>query len=258
MQKTPDMQKASGMQKNLYYTAVISRRNLIGEAILTFFLSICSYPRLVLEVFIRKNMGERYFTMASAITVGTILFLLPWFLPGRSYIGGTNIVTNNPIWYLFVAAYFFFAFLRYREIMRNPSVFDFGKHTKCEGDLLPIFKRTRFNIRQTEIFIEPLTALIPGVFFFMIEQFLPAVVLVFCAVVYSLSKAGAYMLGDHFIMDRIDILLCNEDLREDFLDKGSEQSKHGFTFRHHIPSDPEMRQNLYRSFFEAEDAPVAY
>lgn len=245
------------MQKNLYYHSVLSRRNVIGEAILNFFLGICSYPRLIMEVFLRRNMGERYFTLASAITVGLILFFIPWVIPAYSYLPAGSIIMENKLWYLFIIAYGYFSFLRYKEIRRNPSVFDFGRYTKSDGDLLPFLRKTKFNIRQLEIFIEPLPVLVLGLLLLFFEQYLPGLLFSLCAIIYSLSKAAAYMNGDHFIMDKIDELLCNTDLRDDFLGKGAAESQHGFKFRHDIPDDPNMRGQLFNSFFSNDDEPDA-
>lgn len=245
------------MKKNLYYQTVFARRNVIGEAILNFFLSICSYPRLVIEVFIRRNMGERYFTLASAITVGVILFIIPFVLPAYSYMPAKDIITHNILWYLFIVAYGYFSFLRYKEIRRNPSVFDFGRYSKSDGELLPVFKKAKFNIRQIEIYIEPLPVLALGLLLLLLEQYLPGLLFSLCAIIYSLSKAAQYNRGSHFVMDKIDELLCNQDLRIDFLGKGAEQSEHGFKFRHYIPDDPEQRGELYNSFFSHDDEPDA-
>lgn len=63
------------MKKNLYFQTMFQRTNGIKMIILDFFLSIASWPRLMIEVFIRKNFGERYFSLAAAITITVILFL---------------------------------------------------------------------------------------------------------------------------------------------------------------------------------------
>lgn len=262
---TPDMPKSQSrqntpsVQTNIYYRAIHGRRNLIGETIFAFFMGISSYPKLVIEVFIRKNMGDRYFTPMSAITVGILLFYVPWIMPGRSYPGNmSSIIMDNPLWYLFIAVFAFFSFLRYKEIMRKPGTYDFNRFSKSDGEILPIFKRTKFTMRQIEIYLEPLSVLLLGLLLAAIGQKIPGLVFTFCAIVYSVSKMGDYRVGDNFIKDKIDILLNNEDLRNDFLGKGKTQSEHGFKFRGPIPSDPEIRQQLYNSFFEAEQAPLAY
>ena len=54
------------MQKNLYYRAIARRENMFKLLLLSFFNFFSSYARLLLEVFTRKNFGERYFRLSSA------------------------------------------------------------------------------------------------------------------------------------------------------------------------------------------------
>ncbi|HTN46357.1 MAG TPA: hypothetical protein VL098_08430 [Flavipsychrobacter sp.] len=247
------------MKKNIYYRSVLSRRNILQEAIMAFFLGIASFPRLILEVFYRRNMGERYFTLASAITVALILFFLPRLSPSTAFMDTGTLILNNKLWYLFLAAFCYFSFLRYREVKRNPSVFDLASYTKKDGELLPIFWKTKFDIRQLEIYIEPLPALVLGFLLLLVQQYMLGLLFTVCALIYSISKAAQYMQGDHFVMDKIDERLCNEDLRDTFLH--NKKPKYGFKFRHEIPEDLGMRADLYDSFFEGEDdadsAPLA-
>ena len=65
------------MTKNMYYRNVFRRENVLRARILDFFLTIASYPRMLIEVFIRKNFGERYFSFATVITVALIMFFYP-------------------------------------------------------------------------------------------------------------------------------------------------------------------------------------
>jgi len=46
------------MQKNLYFRQVTRRQNLLGKFILDIFFAFSFWPKLLLEVFIRKNMGD--------------------------------------------------------------------------------------------------------------------------------------------------------------------------------------------------------
>lgn len=65
------------MKKNLYFRSVIRRENLFKKFVLDFFFAIASYPRLLIEVFIRRNFGERYFSMASAVWLTVLLLAFP-------------------------------------------------------------------------------------------------------------------------------------------------------------------------------------
>ncbi|CAG5011145.1 hypothetical protein DYBT9275_04891 [Dyadobacter sp. CECT 9275] len=69
------------MKTNLYYRAVFRRQSMLNEFVMDFFLYFCSYPRLMLEVFVRKNFGERYFSFFSALMIGyfgEVDHLIPW------------------------------------------------------------------------------------------------------------------------------------------------------------------------------------
>ena len=57
------------MTKNIYYRTVIQRNSMLKSQVQALSSWAVSYPRLVLEVFIRKNFGERYFFMPTAVIV---------------------------------------------------------------------------------------------------------------------------------------------------------------------------------------------
>src|SRR6056297_2426434 len=59
--------------QNETYFRKVYRRFSIKLILLSFFYQISSWPRLVIEVFIRKNMGERYFSIGQSIIVFLIL-----------------------------------------------------------------------------------------------------------------------------------------------------------------------------------------
>jgi hypothetical protein len=238
------------MRKNLYYRATMSRRNVIKEALFNFFLGICSYPRLVLEVFLRRNMGERYFTLASAITVGLILMLLPFaeYAFHRSF---GYVLGHNWVWYAFVAAYGYFSYRRYQEVRREPSVFDFARYSLSDGVPLPQFRNSGYSIRVQEIWLEPLAAFVLGMVLLPLGQSMLGSLFIVCAIVYSVSKAGAYYKGDNFIMDKIDEMICNEDLKRALVD--NEESNRGIRFRSKFPNKQSLREQLSDAVVEEEE-----
>lgn len=238
------------MKKNLYYRATMSRRNVIKEALFNFFLGICSYPRLVLEVFLRRNMGERYFSLASTATIGLILLLIPVSVSGFRHSDG-HILGNNLIWYGFVALFGFFSYKRYMEVRREPSVFDFARYSLSDGILLPPFRNSGYSIRVQEIWLEPLAAFIAGIVLLPIGQVILGWLLIVCAIVYSVSKAAAYYKGDNFIMDKIDEMICNEDLKRALID--NEESDRGIRFRSKFPNKQALRIQLSDAVVEEDE-----
>src|SRR3984957_16862991 len=116
------------MTKNLYYRHIIKRNTMLENQVQALGSWAVSFPRLLLEVFIRKNFGERYFSMPTAVGIFLILILIPL---GSSYseIAFTHhfplgiLWGKYTLWYAFAGAFLYFSILRNREIAVNPSVF---------------------------------------------------------------------------------------------------------------------------------------
>ena len=258
------------MQKNLYYRTVFRRDNVIKKAILDFFLAIASYPRLLLEVFIRKNFGERYFSLASVLTITVILLVFPGLINSLMSLGhrgfdddygsfGRNqgFFSESALWYVFIAAFLVFSILRWLEVRKNPSVFDFKRFSLYTGDINPLFNKIKVfdkpvNTRWIEIFFEPLPFFILGFILYLLKQKL-GIVLCFSAVCYGLSYAGAYRNGDNFVMDKIDEMIVNQEQHSAFVDEEDAGKTSGVRFYARRPNAKELREKVLSSFSEGED-----
>ncbi len=256
------------MAKNLYFRTMFKRQNIFKETILNFFLAIASYPRLVLEVFLRKNMGRRYFTLASAITVAVVFILIPffkmdYFLPNSFSMGyygyqkeesgffGT--IKSNWLWYIFTLTFCYFSYLRHKDVERIKSQFDMNHFSLSSGETLPFFhtlkyKGKPFSSRMIETCLEPLPFFIFGFLLLFLGQTSLGVLLVICSIVYALSYAGAYMKGDHFIMDIIDNVICNQELSRTFTN--DEPTQRGFRFYGEKPESEALREEALDGFFD--------
>lgn len=250
------------MKKNLYYRTVFKRSNAFKEGLLAFFLAFCSWPRLLLEVFIRKNFGERYFSFSTAMTVAFILALLPLiYLEGYSRIARSSedmtFITHFTTWYVYLAGFLYMCFQRREEIKHLPSVFDFGRFSLSTGEIHPRFREVTFNgvpadIRTIEIWLEPLPfAIVSFVLWFMGQPI--GFIIFLSSIFYSLSYAGAYHQGDHFIMDKIDEMICNEEMVNSFVEGRDASQTRGVSFYGRRPADPDTRRKLVDNFIE-EDA----
>lgn len=257
-----------------YYRTVIGRQNLLTDTFLSAFLLICSYPRLLLEVFIRKNFGERYFRFSSVITIILILGVSPFladyasnFTDGgdsfmnegysasqRRQMGIVNFLMDWGSWYAFLAAFFFMSLRRAKEVSASKSIFDFGRYTLSSGEFnekvaaIKISGKQATN-RQIETLIEPAIFLIIGGVLWFLNQKV-GILLTVCSVIYSFSYMAAYRLGDNFILDKIDEVICNQALAK-FLHGGvsasgeNEDSFKGFRVMADIPKDGNHRKLIY-------------
>ncbi|MNY04209.1 hypothetical protein D3C86_1368720 [compost metagenome] len=149
--------------------------------------------------------------------------------------------------------FLYFSFLRYKETKQLKKNYCFEYFSKSSGEILPFFtdlkyKDKPFSIRKIEIFIEPLSFLILGIFLMTLGQKLLGGLFIFSAIVYCISYARAYEIGDNFIYDRIDQNNVNEELHNFFIN--GQPTQRGFTFRGDTPESKAQREKTYASFFD--------
>ncbi|QMW01692.1 hypothetical protein [Spirosoma foliorum] len=253
--------------KNMYYRTVFKRTNTIKELFLSFFLAFFSWPRLLLEVFIRKNFGERYFSFSGAVMLLIILAFLPLFFIdalGRRHGGSTLMpfIGMFLTWYVYLAGFWYMSVLRRNEIRRLPSVFDFARFSKSTGTIHPrflsyTFRGNHFTIRGIETRLEPGFFFLIGSLLWALQQPLGALLTV-CSVFYALSYRAAYYQGDQFIMDKIDEMICNEELTKSLVEGRDSSETRGFNFYGRRPVDPDSRQRIADLVMQKEEMVEAF
>ncbi|MCF0072452.1 hypothetical protein LZD49_18360 [Dyadobacter sp. CY261] len=262
------------MPKNLYYQAMFRRRNLLKEWILASFMEISSIPRLLLEVFVRRNFGERYFSIFIA-TCATILLAAYPILMYRLYFvfayyeifHGIERWTPFPIadflkdyltWYMFIGGFVYMCVKRNDEIKRQPSVFDFAKFSLSTGEIHPAFldfkiRGAKQDIRTVETLIEPGFFLVIGLLLWLLLDQSVGALIAICSIIYSGSYMAAYYVGDHFVMDKIDQMICNEEMVAAFVEGKEASETRGMHFYGRRPANPDHRREVVGSFTEFEE-----
>ncbi len=242
---------------NEYYYITYRRRNILKEYILNIFFVISSWPRLVLEVFLRRNMGERYFTAENAVLVAIVLIVMPMYFWGGY--GGFwavlwRVAKEHVTWYLFVLAFAWFSYRRWRDVKDLPSVFELRRFSLSSGLPFDFFYSWGFNTRRIATLLEPALTLSLGLLLFWMN--LPVgLLIVACSVIYALSYLGAYSLGDDFIMDKMDELICVKNLAASFKEGKDVRETDGFEFVGQRPKDPETRERVMETFWAEEEVP---
>lgn len=249
------------MKKNVYYRTMYSRPNPIKAFLSDLFFTICSYPRLVLEVFIRKNFGERYFSLPIAISMFLLLLMLPliemiapWSYRHPSLL---TVILNNITWYAFTGLFLAKSLQRYKEIKRIASEFNLRKFTKSGGDLHPAFFNFKFNgkrvsIRTIETLVEPAFFMLIGITLIIFAQKIGIVISLF-SLLYSLSYYIAYWRGDTIILDMVDQIIVNEVMFDVFTDNDDRASKDGFRVFGNAPVNPHLRSKVANNMRGVED-----
>lgn len=242
------------MKKNLIFSSQFSRRNHIKEFFMGLFLDIASWPRLLLEVFVRRNMGERYFSFASVITLFLLLAAVP-FLLDRSI--SIRVLWDNKLWYLFLLIFMYLGNQRRLEIKRLPSVFDFARHSQDQGQIHPLlYKFSRFkdlDVRTMQTLVEPGLFLVAGILFLVINQLLLGGLLIVCALLYSFSYRAGFHFGDHRIMDEIDKIIKSEEMVKSFIDDEDPSHTRGVQYHGRKPVDKGLRRKIVDRFSDKND-----
>lgn len=255
--KRQDPLKSTGQSDvvHAYYQSLFGR-NVIDTKVIPAILVLICFPKLVLEVFTRRKMGERYFSKAWAILLAIVLFYLPNILYPIFHWHDTF------TYYTFFTAYVIMAAYCFVEVHREPSVFDFARFSKDPGKSLSLFKRIKIfgktpTQRTIDVWLEPLLCFGIGLILVIMSQRMTGMVIVFCSLCYFISNYSFALRADHFIMDQIDLIICNQDWTETVM-QNKDVSPRGMPFSAKKPSTKELRENLVAVLVDDyEDAAVA-
>lgn len=237
----------------VYYKTMFGRKNQLSEKLLLFFLGLAPLFRMVPEVFLRRKMGRRYFNLSLALSIGFILGIVPVIYGNTiSYSPSWyDVVTNNIPFYAFLSVYCVMCFIRNKDTKHVKGVFDFSEYTKSAGLIHPrllAFKDSEdeTNFRLIETVIEPLLIFSFGLMCLLVSMGL-GLFMIFCAVVYRLSYAAQYNIGDNLIMDMIDKIVVGQEM-EGIMTKGySSDGNRGVRFTGTLPKNSNLRGQLWEA-----------
>lgn len=139
-------------KKRLFQTADVVRQNPFMTAGIGLILSLSSLFQAVLEVFLRRHFGYRYFSGGKLLVLLLLLLGLPFglsiLLNGKQFTPEANLQTIT--WYGFAALFFYFGLRRLREMRRAPGLFDLTHYSLYSGKIYNIFYAIPvFRLRAT-------------------------------------------------------------------------------------------------------------
>lgn len=255
------------VKTNLYYKTVIKRKSVAKDYVIIIFLFFTSWPRLLMEVFLRKNFGERYFSLLTVVMLGIFLFFVPIAIDSVAsfYNGGTtvtHIILKNITWYLYLAGLIYVSLQRQKEIKREKGTYDFAKFSAYDGDINSFFTDLKIGSkpltrRQISIFVEPAFLLAIGIVLTLCLQKI-GLLIVFCSLCYAAGYQGDYIRGDHFILDTIDEMICNEEMSDSFIEGRSPEETHGFEMKGNGPKSKDFRKQIIDSLKDDRPSTEAF
>lgn len=251
------------------FMLIYQRDNKVKKALNDLLVVIASYPRLLIEVFTRKQFGQRYFSATSVLLLTFLMLYLPFVLSGSFVFALPRYYGNEAVdkdffsgyttWFIYTGVFFVFSIIHLLEIAAKGSVFEGKRFSLSTGVLHPIFEKipAPFGIaRLREILVEPLPFLVLGFILWKFGQNL-GMLLMICSVMYSLSYVAAYNGGDNFIMDKMDQIIFNEELEKTFVQNIKPEQTRGVRVYSDKPTSEDLRQKIYETMAEEEESAVA-
>ncbi|MEP7218859.1 MAG: hypothetical protein ABI876_08070 [Bacteroidota bacterium] len=251
-------------KKDIFYQMHYLREENILKHLFWGVLGIFATPcQMLIEAFLRKDFGERYFRLSAAINYSIILALWPYiwqaFSPTRLFLLHTEPIywPGYITWYIYLVLFLAVSFRHHQTMKRTPGVYDFARFSHSRGRIhAAFFKINVFGhppaVRTVECWLEPALAFFAGFLLLYLYQYL-GLLLMFSAVVYSISYCAAYNRGDSFVMDKIDEMIINEEQAKTFLYDADESETRGYTFIGRKPSDPAKRRAVLEQMMKGDD-----
>lgn len=240
--------------------STFKRSNPLKMAILKFFWHICSYPRIIIEVFLRVDFGERYYSLFRCIVMSLALLIYPFLSPYSHAQNAWEVFFHNPIWFAFTGAFIYFAYLRRKEIKRNPRTIDFEAFSLCLGYPHPkieaLLLRTFGDLPPHDVhekLLEPLTAFIVGLVLLLVAQAL-GVVLMLCAICYSVSYMAAYEFEREEMLDLIDNTIRTQQRKAIFIEGRSPRETKGVRHLGERPTREDAKAKLSAIMWGGDEA----
>lgn len=240
------------MKQNTSFRPLSGRIGQVKAFILGAAFHYSSLPRLILEVFLRKDFGRRYFSVTAAIFAAIILLYIPFrysIIVMNNASDFWNFLWHYLTWYIFVGFYIWKCIKHYRVVKEETKELIYGKHTQYSGTLNPLFLQIKISKqvvteRQIECFLEPAVFFIVGLVLAILGQYIGILFLV-CSVIYSLSYHCLYFAADQEILDVMDDMIFKE-YREKMIVEGlSPLEAMGLEIKGEMPTSKATRQQMF-------------
>lgn len=248
-------------QARIYFRNTFPFVSIIVPIILWVLTFVTHYPARITEVFLRKNFGQRYYSIEAPILIFIIMSipLFIWITKGQyMYI---EMMGFSWFWILFSFVFLGFAIKRNKEINTELQSFDDSKYTLYTGDELSLwyrfenklprlFKKDTFYYNIERVYEGGLFVIIGIVLLIIPFSRAVGLLLFISGCSYIITMYIRFKVARDFILDKIDERIYNEDLNDAFM---NDKSKRGFRWNAPLPDDPQFRETIADSLIDQDD-----
>ena len=236
-------------RQNIFRTVSAGRKSEVYALGKDLIFKLSSYPSYIVEVFLRKNFGERYYTFSIAIII-SIAMLFPMLLEGnlRNFLGIP--------WLVFTLAFLYKSIRHRMEFRRFGTSYNFDRYSYSDGEIHPFFwnffgkeilgvKVTRYLIH---VLIEPGLPIIIGLFLTAIPFTRGTGILILISGVLFCYRniMKAYAARD-YILDIIDEQIVMHGKHDVLMEEKPKNETKGLSFPIELPSNKLLREEMLKS-----------
>jgi hypothetical protein len=248
-------------KRNIFIETHSGRENIFIEFIYIIFGGFLTFASSIVEVFLRRQFGERYFTLSQSIIIFISMNLSYAFL---KYIYALfQIRLDKSGWFLlfvFSCVYLGFSIYHRREIRKYGTAYDFKRFSKSNGLIHPLWYRIIdkkvLNIKITQylvsVLLEPAVPVIIGLILLPFAWTgIVGAILIFSGFCFGLKNFQMAQAGRNWVLDNIDKKISNEMQYDVFVGRKPKSETKGVYLPIELPEDEFTRMALYKAVEES-------
>ncbi|MEM6721114.1 MAG: hypothetical protein AAF611_17425 [Bacteroidota bacterium] len=238
--------------RNIFVETHFGKPNLIVALLKDFFLFIAIYGSSVVEVFLRKRFGERYFSLSHSVI---LIFLILYF--GNFLSKVLNIENSFIILIIFMIIYLGFSLKHRMEISKYGTTYDYKRFSLSNGEIASFWNKligqSAYGVKISEysvrVVLEPAIPFIVGFILSFFSLFaLVGITLMLSAICLAIKNFMQAQIARNWVLDIIDNKIANETKHDLFITGKSSRETKGVYLPIELPKDKQTRQYLYNTF----------
>ncbi|GFZ79686.1 hypothetical protein GCM10011531_06990 [Aquaticitalea lipolytica] len=208
---------------------------------------ISSYPSYIVEVFMRKHFGERYFSFSVAVII-SLTMLYPFIFLGNRVRGALGIS-----WLLFTLLFLYKSIRHRMEYKRFSMTYNFDRFSYADGEIFDFWydligtKLLGLTVTRYRILVlfEPAIPVLIGLLLMLVKFTRPIGILIFFSgLLFGYRNTMKAYAARSYVLDAIDEQIVSKWKYDVIMEEKPKSQTGGLSFPIELPKSNDIRQNL--------------
>lgn len=237
-------------KQTIFRTMTAGRKSAVTEMAGDLIFMLSSYPSYIVEAFMRKKFGERYFTFSVAVIIAFAM-LYPYLFLGDK----VREVLGFP-WFVFTLI-FLYKSIRHRfEFRRFSMTYNFDRYSYTDGEIFDFWydligtKLLGLTVTRYRILtlFEPAIPISIGLFLMLLPFTRAVGILIFISGLFFCYRSimKAFFARGH-VLDTIDEQIVARYKHDVIMEEKPKSQTGGISFPIELPKSKDLRQDLVDS-----------